>query len=523
MAARPASVGAALKSVPAVCLLVVLTSATFVLLWLRHLGASYGRKVSEGFAAKVRALLPRRRWRFILPALCLYPLSAEPLGLDLSTATSPFMVAMSILWILVGFLLVEVFLVHVRRESWIAAYEPWWVVGYEPFEARSVGRENERLHHLLRICAWCTVPLVILGATTHVGGPVEVSVLSTAFFVKFVAHANFDFEAIVHWDMHCQVLDDQHSRRRTLTRRLAMEWMVGPLCGYIPLVYASHHLLIHHVKNGGPDDIHSTLGYKRTDLVDFGLFAFKVILSTAFGVGVVTHRRCTGARRYALLFAMSSFWIVTAVLANAGLLLGYWLVLAVVIHGLDVARNQYTWHGLSNRQSGWSLHTSTVSWVTGATYRIIVDDSLTEEQRARALETRSSEAGDYPGLAPDPSMQWAFYDNLHRVHHLHSSAHFASYPLLAAGDEALARTDGHFIMNLEGILDFPEACLSGDISAIQSAVLWPAQDPEATRQLIDEALQQDLRYRPGTLALADKSRSLRLMHTSLRGLLPRAR
>lgn len=69
-----------------------------------------------------------------------------------------------------------------------------------------------------------------------------------------------------------------------------MDCVVGPLNGYVPRIYSVNQLLVHHVLNSSPMDIHSLMPFHRCGFLEFCFFAVKLTGSVMFATDLIFPR-----------------------------------------------------------------------------------------------------------------------------------------------------------------------------------------------------------------------------------------
>lgn len=416
-----------------------------------------GEWCHDHFSATARRAVGRRPAAFIAPLLPLYTLSWTLLG----DAHGWSGVGATAGWLLVGFALIEVHSASLRRESYIAAFEPEWV----PTRRRTLGgptqrNADRRLAHTLQTHVAYALPIWIVALCQ----PIELSgasVLIVLFALRYFGYSNGDFEACVHWNMHCDVFSSADPSRLSRMWEPLMDYVVGPLNGYVPRVYNANHLLVHHWRNSGPDDIHSATPYRRTSLLEFSFFALKLTASIMFATDLAFHRRCTGRKRIRLLANVTGFWLAVGLMCWLGSLAGPLLILFAVHHGVTMARSQYVWHGLIPPERPDLLTTSTVLWVSDAEFwaRSLASPSGPTSSDTREIESEA---------VPRPGTNWAFFDNLHLLHHMRPRAHFTDYPVLLSKLVPRMVADQSVVMCLDGYDTFAYDCWSMNIERIAS-------------------------------------------------------
>lgn len=419
------------------------------LLW-RYDRLSY----AAAHAPWIRRLLPRRPAAYVGPLLPLYSVAV----LELRDA------AAEAIAVVVGLALAEVYAVCLRRETYIAAFEPWLLPpDYKPLGARPGRIADRRLQHIARIqCVYC-VPLLAVGIILDVHDPAASWVTACAFFAKYVPLSSLDFAAYFHWDIHCRVLDLPDRPRLAAAWRAAADWLTGPMIGYLPNFYRTEHLIVHHPENAGPEDIHSPLPYDRRRAVEFCVYGFRTCISMLTAWAVLTHRRCHRRQRASLLRGVLVYWFaVLMLIVLGGRLAAFWLIAAVLHHALNAALAQYVWHGLCDPSNPRHPKASTILWLPAEHLSAGTDLEL---------------GIDVPELGTD----WAFYDNYHLIHHLHPRAHFAEYPELLRKEVPELLRSGCVVLRLERYDRFIEDCWSGNLAGIASGLVTtiPQQDRRA--------------------------------------------
>ena len=411
-----------------------------------------GSKLFAGDLAPANA----RRWRlmaWLSPALPLVAL-VVPRSAVIATALA----AVSLLALLLHS-------AALRTQVWVAAYQPDLIpTSCRPLGARPKRDADRRLHLLLRTHVLHAIPLIaVLALVAFDGHPLQVAV-ALLFFLRYVGHAATDLEACTHWHMHCEVFAVQ-GRGRWLERVwvAAMDWIVGPLNGYVPYVYPANHLLLHHVFNSGERDPHSTSSYRRTSFVDFSHFAFRMARFTMFATDIVQSDRCKGGPRRRALLGVAMYWFVTILALSEGRLLGVALLLVAVHHSLAMSRDAWTWHGLLRPARSATPMATTTLWVSPATTTLL----------DLPLETWAS-------AAPDPEVAWAFYDNLHLVHHLHPSAHFTEYLDLFSRELTRIQDRHAAVLSWEMFETFPELCWTNDLATVSEYMLGDEEGRSVT-------------------------------------------
>ncbi|WP_158771728.1 fatty acid desaturase [Streptomyces sp. NRRL S-340] len=459
-----------------VCAGVVVTFPLLILIELigRYDRFSYGRH-----APVIRRFLPWRLTTYLAPLLPLYAL-VPPYVLGLAHSWPGGGPLRAVVWAALAvpaLALAEVYSVCLHREAYIAAFEPWSLAaGYAPLGAPPRRFADRRLQHLARVQLLHCVPLVLAASTVGPATGLLSCVTLFLFLIKYLAPAWIDFEAYFHWDMHCQVLDLRGRPLLTAFWRALSDWVMGPMIGSLPRLYATEHIVIHHPENAGPDDIHSPLPYDRSRVLEFCVFGLKTCFILLTSGKVAFHRRCRGSRKALLVLGVTAFWAVTAYLVVMDRFLGYWLIGTALYRAVNTAKAQYVWHGLSDPADPRHPKASTILWLPREHLVAALDGDPTHAQGAEP-------ATEVPSFGTD----WAFYDNYHLIHHLNPRAHFTEYPELLRRTVPGLLDWGCVVMRLSAYDTFVLDCWSGNFERVAQSLVTP-MDKDLRPAFIREGL-----------------------------------
>lgn len=384
---------------------------------------AFDKLSSEALGERIRSILPWSGSMLIGSLLPLYSLTYPTLA-----ALSAAGISASLAWLSVGLALAEIYAVLLRRESWICAYEPHWIsLDAQPLRYPPYRYQDRRLHRLLRTQIHFGAPAAFSAALTPLGpDSVAQCVVATYFLLKYFSYSGPDFEAVVHWAMHSRTLKSAIKTRKEGIAYALMEYICGPINGYVPRVYESNHLLIHHIYNGNIGDIHSPAAFDRLSFVEFSVFAWRLTADTLFCTDLLRHKNCKGRKRKQLITTLIFFWSMVSLLIFLNSLLPYLLLGFLLHHGVTMARFQIIWHGLIAPEDPRSAASSTVNWVPlpnpeeATTFWL--PPLVTQEGRLADCATTRQD------LVPHWQHHWAFFDNLHLLHHQNPSTHFSEYP-----------------------------------------------------------------------------------------------
>lgn len=422
---------------------------------------------------RIRQLVPLRVARRVGPCLPATALLGIPAADRLAGAPVPAAVAGWALWALFALIVAEAYAVCLRREAWIPEFQPWLV----PTEATPLGgrpskADDRRIQQQFRtLCTYSTVPILLTATLPLTASPAVLLPLAATIAKLFsFSSTQGEFETAVHWNMHCGVLGVEGRPRLTRAVVAGMNWIFGPVNGYIPHVYDTNHILIHHVENSGPKDIHSPLPYDRTSYLEFCYFAQRMIGSLLFATDLLFHPRCRKRGRAALVAGIAGFWLIDVALFATGRALAVWLLLAVLHRAVASARSQTIWHGLIDPAGPFDALTTAILWLPSReAWESLLAAPIDPGTRPRGrlpVETRAAVAD-----VPAPGTDWAFFDNYHLVHHLHPRAHFSEFPELLRRYAPLVRSSECPVLALANIRHFARDCWSRNFAALGATVI----------------------------------------------------
>ncbi len=446
------------------CLPLGLAALTLVGVANRYDAFSYGRH-----AAFVRWLVP---WRLSAAAALLPLVALSPFLLSRSASHMTW--ATQLLVVAAGLVLAEVYSVCLHRESYIAAFEPWFIATDRAVLGKPALRASDRrLHYLVRTQTLYVLPLFFASVLVDGGDPPAAWVLFFAFLIKFVVPAWVDYEAYFHWDMHCAILGMRDGGYLTRLWRGVCECLLGPAVGSLPYIYSTEHLLIHHPQNAGPGDVHSPLPYRRTSVIEFTHYLCKTVIVLATVVGVATNRRVRGRPRRRLLLGVGLVWLVAVAALVLNRPLGTWIVGAVVFRGANTAIAQYVWHGLHDGSGRAHPMSSTINWVAPPVTAGVVahgDEGIQAEKSRPEVHAAPGDlvhpTSSLREYVPNPGSDWAFYDNYHLIHHLHPRAHFEDYPRLLESEATRIADFGSPVITLDRYESFFSNLMKRDLAAV---------------------------------------------------------
>jgi hypothetical protein len=91
------------------------------------------------------------------------------------------------------------------------------------------------------------------------------------------------------------------------------QWVLSTLMGSPPMTFFSHHVAMHHVRNNGPTDVHSTMPYQRDSFRDFSV-AYLRLFFGAIATARWHWRRGHKRLVWQTLGGEGFFWVLTALL-----------------------------------------------------------------------------------------------------------------------------------------------------------------------------------------------------------------
>ena len=92
-------------------------------------------------------------------------------------------------------------------------------------------------------------------------------------------------------------------------------WGLGPLCGETPETYYVHHVGMHHVEGNMPDDLSSTMRFRRDRLSHFLAYFLRFFLAIHYDLGRYHYRRKRWALLRRMIIGEGSYMLAVAGLA----------------------------------------------------------------------------------------------------------------------------------------------------------------------------------------------------------------
>jgi fatty acid desaturase len=130
-------------------------------------------------------------------------------------------------------------------------------------------------------------------------------------------------------------------KRRVQWMNAYVPWILGPFFGQTPNTYFAHHVAMHHVEDNLPDDLSSTMRYRRDSFLHWLRYLGRFLVTT--GVLLPAYLYRNGRRGLAWRAAVGeiAFWAVVASLAvlNFEATLVVFLVPVLVVRTLMMAGN----------------------------------------------------------------------------------------------------------------------------------------------------------------------------------------
>lgn len=453
--------------------LTVATGVVFSLLVAVGLLGLYYKWFGRLFGPRVGRVTNSRTLRHLAPLWPLYALTL-PVWLAI-TPSAPRMVSLAV-WFLLGVLTVEAYCagLYVRSMQTSAAAVPRPIIWRASWRGRR--HSDIRLHRLLEVHLIYAIAPIIATAAVSWREPTA-AILAILYPLRYLAYAldMYDFEAVVHWHMHTRSLLVRDRPSASAFVNFAMNYIVGPLNGYVPRLYEIEHMRLHHRYDSGPGDPYSPMPFRRTSLVEFSWFAMFVTLADMTGLALVTERRLSWRwRRLAFLNAVG-YWLIVGVLLASDRPLGILLPLFAMLHGLDQAKSQYKWHGLPDADNPEDPLGNTILWVASET--------AWREMSDRQVVPSASNADDTSGR------DWTYFDNYHLIHHLYPSAHFDRYVDLLRQRAPEIVAAGGIVMTLPTIASSAFKMWSGDIEGLEKALITEPAEGLDKRELIRRRLE----------------------------------
>jgi len=140
--------------------------------------------------------------------------------------------------------------------------------------------------------------------------------------------------------IHCTSHRTLFSRRASWLNAY-VPWILGPFFGQTPSTYFAHHVAMHHAEDNGPEDLSSTMPYRRDRFVDWLCYFGRFLALTIVLLPVYLYRK--GRRRLAwrVIAGELAFWTMVAGLAllNVEATLVVFVVPVLAVRTLMMAGN----------------------------------------------------------------------------------------------------------------------------------------------------------------------------------------
>jgi hypothetical protein len=477
-----------LRLIGATALVFLLLAATGIL------GKYYFNKFGRIFGPRLGRIIDFGVLRCVAPITPLFALTFDSyLGITISL---PRGVAVAI-WFLIGLVTVEAYSAGLcLRSMQTSAPEiprpTLWRVSWR-------GRRDSdiRLHRLLEVhVIYVIVPCLVAATVTwHEPAPAFLSVLYLFRYLAFALDF-YDFEAVVHWHMHTRSLAIRDQPTASAFVNVMMNYAVGPINGYVPRLYETEHMRLHHRYDSGPGDPFSPMPYRRTSLIEFSWFAMRVISSNLTGATMLADWRLSWRWRRLVFLNVIGYWLAIIVLLFFDRPLGVLLPIFAALHGLDQAKSQYKWHGLPDADNLEEPLGNTILWVASeADWRSVSGQSVW---------------GDEIDLAAGPYRDWTYFDNYHLIHHLYPSAHFDRYLDLLRQSAPKIIAARAIVMTLPAITSSVFDMWSADIDALVQSLLTQPPEGVDKHEFIRRRLEPvpQVRHREGAVFDSDPVRRL---------------
>jgi fatty acid desaturase len=149
------------------------------------------------------------------------------------------------------------------------------------------------------------------------------------------------FAGLIHEVVHRPLF----TRRWLWAGRAAVEWLVCPIFGLAPYLYAAQHVGMHHPENNLAGDASATVGYQRDSVRDFARYFLRFLLLAHWEVLLYLHRA-----RKTRLFRRAAVGLAAHHLVTALALAVEWRAAVVVLV------IPYVWMRLSFAAGNWAQH-----------------------------------------------------------------------------------------------------------------------------------------------------------------------
>jgi fatty acid desaturase len=140
--------------------------------------------------------------------------------------------------------------------------------------------------------------------------------------------------------LHCT------SHRTLFSRRVHwlngyVPWILGPFYGQTPNTYFAHHIAMHHVEDNLPEDLSSTMRYRRDSFADWLRYFARFFFLTIVLLPIYLYRKGRRGLAWRAVSGEVGFWCVVAGLAcwNLAATVVVFLVPVLAVRALMMAGN----------------------------------------------------------------------------------------------------------------------------------------------------------------------------------------
>jgi len=437
------------------------------------LGKYYFNRFGQKIGPSIGRVMNSGVFRYLAPITPLFALTFDGY-LGVTAALHPGVAGA--IWSLVGLATIEAYSAGLcfRSMQTSAAEIPrptLWRISWR-------GRRDSdiRLHRLLEVHVIYVIAPAVVAATVTWHEPVP-AILSVLYLLRYLAFALdfYDFEAVVHWHMHTRSLVVRGRPSASTFVQVMMNYVVGPINGYVPRLYETEHMRLHHRYDSGPGDPYSPMPYRRTSLVEFSWFATRVVSSNLTAAAFLASRRLSWRWRRLVSLNVLGYWLVVVVLIVADRPLGVLLPIFAALHGVDQAKSQYKWHGLPDADNPKEPLGNTILWVASEA----------------AWRTASGKVvlGEEIDLNDGFYRDWIYFDNYHLIHHLYPSAHFDRYLDLLRKSAPKILASRAIVMTLPAITSSVFDMWSANVDALAQALLTEPPEGMDKREFLRRRLE----------------------------------
>lgn len=229
---------------------------------------------------------------------------------------------------------------------------------------------------------------------------VRFSWLLAPLYIALIFRYSAPFAGLIHEATHRRLFVPRYSALGTLI----VEWIICPIFGMSPHLYAAQHVGMHHPENNLDGDASATIGYHRDSVIEYARYAMRFVFMAHWEVFAYLRRnRKRRLLRRAVVGLAAQYAMVAAALAydwRAALVV---MIIPMVFIRVALSAGNWAQHGFVDPHAPQSPYLNTITCLHPAFNRATFNSGYHSAHHAK------------------PSLHWselpsAFDANLDRYH-----------------------------------------------------------------------------------------------------------